>query len=256
MEAIIMFEIDKKKFGAFVSELRKEKGYTQRELAEKLFISDKAVSKWETGVSIPDTALLIPLAELLDVTVTELLMCQRMNTDTPMDAGQVEDVVKTALNYSEEKTARAYQAKTKWPLIYFCSLIAGVAGMLTGTHLQMKSTTMITSVVLGAVFGAYFCIFVKTKLPAFYDENRCGLYYDGFFRMNIPGVAFNNSNWPHILRAGRIWSCLTISLYPVINIIMNHLNPKLWMYTETYVCLVLVLGGLYVPIYVLGRKYQ
>ena len=46
-----MFQMDKKKFGAFVSQLRKEKGYTQKELAQRLFISDKAVSKWETGVS-------------------------------------------------------------------------------------------------------------------------------------------------------------------------------------------------------------
>ena len=44
-----MFEIDKQKFGAFIAELRKEKGMTQKELAEKLFISDKAVSKWETA---------------------------------------------------------------------------------------------------------------------------------------------------------------------------------------------------------------
>lgn len=46
-----MFEIDKNAFGSFLSEQRKEKGYTQRELAEKLFVSDKAVSKWERGVS-------------------------------------------------------------------------------------------------------------------------------------------------------------------------------------------------------------
>ena len=46
-----MFEIDKEKFGALVSELRKEKGYTQKELAQQLYVSDKAVSKWETGVS-------------------------------------------------------------------------------------------------------------------------------------------------------------------------------------------------------------
>lgn len=46
-----MYELDRKKFGAFVSELRKEKGYTQKELAQKLLISDKAISKWETGVS-------------------------------------------------------------------------------------------------------------------------------------------------------------------------------------------------------------
>ena len=46
-----MFEIDKQKLGAFVAGLRREKGYTQKELADRLFISDKAVSKWETGVS-------------------------------------------------------------------------------------------------------------------------------------------------------------------------------------------------------------
>ena len=46
-----MYEIDKSQFGAFVSELRKEKGFTQKEVAERLFISPKAISKWETGVS-------------------------------------------------------------------------------------------------------------------------------------------------------------------------------------------------------------
>ena len=50
-EVMAMFQIDKQKFGAFVAELRKEKGYTQKELAQRLLISDKAVSKWETGVS-------------------------------------------------------------------------------------------------------------------------------------------------------------------------------------------------------------
>ena len=70
-----MFEIDKQQFGAFIATLRKEKGYTQKDLAQQLFISDKAVSKWETAASIPDTALLIPLADLLGISVTELLMC-------------------------------------------------------------------------------------------------------------------------------------------------------------------------------------
>lgn len=46
-----MFRIDNQKFGAFVAELRREKGMTQKELAERLFVSDKAVSKWERGVS-------------------------------------------------------------------------------------------------------------------------------------------------------------------------------------------------------------
>ena len=46
-----MYTIDKQEFGAFVARLRKERGFTQKELAQRLFISDKAVSKWETGVS-------------------------------------------------------------------------------------------------------------------------------------------------------------------------------------------------------------
>lgn len=46
-----MYEINNQKFGAFLLQLRKEKGMTQRELAEKLYVSDKAVSKWERGVS-------------------------------------------------------------------------------------------------------------------------------------------------------------------------------------------------------------
>lgn len=43
-----MFDIDKEKFGEFIAELRKEKGYTQKELADKLFLSNKTISKWET----------------------------------------------------------------------------------------------------------------------------------------------------------------------------------------------------------------
>jgi transcriptional regulator with XRE-family HTH domain len=46
-----VYELDKSRFGAFVAQLRREKGWTQRQLAERLFVSDKAVSKWETGVS-------------------------------------------------------------------------------------------------------------------------------------------------------------------------------------------------------------
>ena len=46
-----MYEIDNQKFGRFVAALRKEKGYTQKDLAEKLYVSDKTVSKWERGVS-------------------------------------------------------------------------------------------------------------------------------------------------------------------------------------------------------------
>lgn len=112
-----MFTINKKKFGAFVASLRKEKGITQKELSEQLCISDKAISKWETGVSLPDTVLLIPLANLLDVSVTELLMCERLPNNDILNPDKVEDIVKTAINYADEAPERAYHVKSNWIII-------------------------------------------------------------------------------------------------------------------------------------------
>ena len=251
-----MFEIDKKKFGAFVSELRKENGYTQKELAEKLFISDKVISKWETGVSIPDTSMLIPLAELLGVTVTELLMGERIEQNAAMDAEQVEDVVKTALTYSEEKPVRAYHTKSWWPVIYLCCAGIGCVGVFLSYQQQIMTEAVSTLFILGCVFGGYFCFMTKTKLPVFYDQTRFNLYSDGVVRMNIPGVALNNSNWPHIVRICRIWSCASIALYPVVHVLMYSLNAELWTNINLYVFLVLLLGGLFLPVYVVGKKYQ
>ena len=62
--------------------------------------------------------------------------------------------------------------------------------------------TLPVFMILGAVFGLYFCFLVKIKLPGFYDENRFVLYCDLEFRMNVPRVAFNNSNWPYIVLVG------------------------------------------------------
>ena len=250
-----MREIDKKKFGAFVAGLRREKGLTQKELAQKLYISDKAVSKWETGASIPDTGLLMPLAELLGVTVTELLLCERME-EKAMDAGQVENIVKTAVSYSGEKPERAYHRKNRWRPAYICSLAAGGAGMLYSCSRGIQGAVMPTVVLLTAIFGAYFCFLVKTRLPRFYDDNAFGLYYDKGLRLNIPGVKLSNANWPHIVRVLRIWACVTMALYPLLNIAMNHLLPELWHRAELYVGLAMVLGGMFLPVYYVGKKYE
>ena len=251
-----MYEIDKKKFGIFVAQLRREKGYTQKEMAEKLFISDKAVSKWETGASVPDTAMLIPLAELLGVTVTELLMGEHMSKAEAMDREQIENVVKKAIHFSEERTVRAYQVKSKWHFIYIGSLAIGLVLTWYNYFNQIPVITLPVSMILGAVFGAYFCFLVKMKLPRFYDENRFELYCDWGFRINVPGVAFNNSNWPYIVLVGRIWSCFIMILHPIVNLVMNYINKELWVKMELYVMLFFLLGGLFIPIYVVGKKYE
>lgn len=68
------------KFGEFLYLLRKEKGLTQSELADKLGITNKAVSKWETGEAFPETAQLVPLSNIFSITVDELLKGEKNNT--------------------------------------------------------------------------------------------------------------------------------------------------------------------------------
>lgn len=243
-----MYEIDKKKFGSFVAELRKEKGYTQREVAQRLFISDKAVSKWETGSSIPDTALLVPLAELLEVSVTELLLCQRRGEDEPMDTKQVEDVVKKAVCYADERIPRAWQEKGRWKLLFLLSLLAGGLGIFWCAQKEIGMEILPQLAVLSFIFGLYFCFFAPMKLPRYHDENRISGMMDGCVRMNVPGLAFNNSNWPHILVVCRCWCCVTLAATPAV---VWLLGGQHW-----YVMLFLELGGLFLPIYVVGKKYE
>lgn len=69
-------------FGDFLYRLRKERGMTQAELADRLGVTNKAVSKWETGEAMPETALLVPLAGIFGVTVDELLKGERNVDDT------------------------------------------------------------------------------------------------------------------------------------------------------------------------------
>lgn len=252
-----MFEIDKKKFGLFVAELRKENGFTQKELAGRLFISDKAVSKWETGVSLPDTALLIPLADLLGISVTELLMCEKMTRSNTLEANKVENLVKTAITYAGENTERAYQVKNKWIALYGLSFFTGCMGIFISyitkqPHFEALTTIMI----LSAVFGAYFCCFVKTKLPAFYDENEVNIFYDGPVRMHMPGLKFNNSNWPHMVKIIRICMCLCMVIFPIINFLMGNIIYSTETDIGNYLLLLIFLCGFFIPMYLVGKKYE
>ena len=67
------------KTGKFIALKRKEKEFTQKQLADKLGVSDKAVSRWECGKGFPDVSLLIPLCEILDISVNELLCGENLD---------------------------------------------------------------------------------------------------------------------------------------------------------------------------------
>lgn len=71
--------MDAKKTGTFIYINRKKQGLSQKELAEQLHISDKAISKWERGLSFPDISMLIPLSETLDISLYDLLTGGKYN---------------------------------------------------------------------------------------------------------------------------------------------------------------------------------
>ena len=73
--------MDQIKIGKFISDLRKEKGLTQRELADKIGVTDRAISKWENGRGMPDISLLRKLSEVLDISINELLSAQKLDDD-------------------------------------------------------------------------------------------------------------------------------------------------------------------------------
>lgn len=73
--------MDQIKIGKFIANERKRKSYTQKQLSEKLGISDKTVSKWECGNGFPDVSLLLPLCNELEITVNELLSGERVDEE-------------------------------------------------------------------------------------------------------------------------------------------------------------------------------
>ena len=115
-----MYQINNEKFGQFLAEIRKEKQMTQKELAEKLFVSDKTVSKWERGNSMPNVTLLIPIADVLGITVTELLKGEKLREEKTLNSDEVENLVVNSLDLSLRNTIR--QRKKNWIFAFLISI--------------------------------------------------------------------------------------------------------------------------------------
>lgn len=95
--------MDNIKMGNFIRETRKNKGLTQKDIATRLNITDRAVSKWERGICAPDLALLEPLADILGVTITELVVGEKQINNA--NQKELEFAVKETIHYSKQETA-------------------------------------------------------------------------------------------------------------------------------------------------------
>lgn len=95
--------MDKEKTGQLITELRKEKGFTQKELADILNVTDKAVSKWERGLSFPDISMLEPLSEVLDISIMEILAGERQDEKETLSREEALKLINDSVELSDEE---------------------------------------------------------------------------------------------------------------------------------------------------------
>lgn len=119
--------------GKFISKKRKEKGFTQKELAEKIGVTDKAVSKWERGLGCPDVSILELLANQLDVSILEILKGRTIENEI-IKVTEANDYVKESLNYSKVQTKEKLKIILSKLICFFIILIGTILIILNIFH--------------------------------------------------------------------------------------------------------------------------
>lgn len=114
--------MDQKKIGNFLKELRLSKNLTQEELAEKFFVSSRSISRWETGVNLPDISLLIELADFYEVDVREIIEGEYFNK---MNDNEKDIALKVA-NYANDKNEKSYKKIVKCGVLALISFTIAV----------------------------------------------------------------------------------------------------------------------------------
>lgn len=134
--------------GRFIKECRKGKGLTQEQLAEKLNISCKTVSKWECGNGFPEISLMLPLCAELGITVNELLSgCKISDEEYKIKAE--ENLISAVAERRENKKKMVLQI-----LIAFSTVLSGCVMFLIAGLLQMPVRLRVALIIIGAVVAA------------------------------------------------------------------------------------------------------
>lgn len=195
--------------GPFISRIRARRGLTQRELAERLYVSDKTVSKWERGLSLPSVPLLIPLAEALDLSISELMLCEEMPDGSDVGRAETDRLVAASLGLSGATLTKRQQAlRTAAFLGTVVAWGALTMRVVFSRNIDLLHQALSDPAVAGGLLMlttmAYFSFCCRETLPAYYDENRLSFVAQGPFRMNLGGpMRIHNGNWPAICHAGR-----------------------------------------------------
>ena len=143
--------MDAEKFGAFIQERRKELGITQSELAQRIHVTDKAISRWERAVGFPDIKLLEPLAQALEVTLTELLQAKKIESTVEAEALESQNA-----QILEDQKKLSWQRRLVLAVGYAAIAAASVV-LVRVSHNAALSYGLQRAVYAIAILGGSFC---------------------------------------------------------------------------------------------------
>ena len=184
--------MDMLKIGKFISSKRKAKNLTQAELAEKLNITDRAVSKWECGRSLPDSAIMLELCELLEISVNELLTGEELEMNTYNEQAE--------LNLIELKKQKEESDKR----LLTMEIVIGIIGSLflftlvfIASFLDIEAWLRILFIALGfIVFVVTIMFAVKIEQTAgYYECKHCGHKYVPTFNQVLFAMHVNRTRY-------------------------------------------------------------
>lgn len=174
--------MDQIKIGKFIGEQRKVHNLTQSELSEKLGITDRAISKWERGICLPDAGLMLDLCKILEISVNELLTGEKIPMENNTEIMEKNLIEMAALN---ERTNKML-IHTEYILIALMVFIV-IAGALVSSYLVSES--WLRAVIMGICFLlifviAPFCWRIETK-TGYYQCSECGHKYVPTYKASI-----------------------------------------------------------------------
>ena len=176
--------MDSQKIGAFIKQQRKDKNLTQKELAEILSCTDKAVSRWETGRGVPEISFLIPLSDALGVSVNELLLGEKIEKEKIEE--KTEQLIIETITETHKKTG-GLKNMIYALLVIIEALTFFVPPMIAGPTdpMGVAAILFIGTIFTGLIIG--FCSFnIKKKLLfaliviALFVPSTFMPYYGGF----------------------------------------------------------------------------
>ena len=166
--------MDQIKIGKFISEKRKEKGITQSELAEKLYITDRAISKWENGICMPDVGTIPELCKILNITINDLFSGEVVNMKD--NEKKLEENLMEMAKQKEEADKRLLNLE--WVIgILACIVLFGA--MLVPAYVEMKTYLKVIIMVSGVVVFliAMFYALKIEQVAGYYECRNCGHKY-------------------------------------------------------------------------------